>query len=215
MQPRDWIALAAVASTVIVAIASLIRDHVRQRQQQQRDDELRAAQQQRDDRLREAQQQREDEIRKAQLQREDEMRERHREDSPHIQFGLDCLVHGQEADEYLIEFVLTAHNKGLVQQKFKRIVLRVRGIRRDEPLAYWKRKGYEPRVAFPEKVIEGAQIIPPQYNFIFVEPGVKQTITYVTKISASFKYIVAHVEFEYDRFTPHAAERTFRLSYRA
>jgi hypothetical protein len=190
MEPSDWIAIAGVAATAFIAVVSLFHASWRQQKQQHREDELR----------------------KAQQKREDELRERHREDTPHIEFGLDCRVHGCEQDEYLVEFILTAHNKGLVQQRFTSIMLRVRGIERTQPLTHWK--GNEPRLAFPVKVIDDADIIPPGYNFIFVEPGVRQSITYVTKLSAAIKYIVAHVEFQYDRFTPHTAERAFRIAAR-
>lgn len=167
MDPRDWIAIAGVAATVLIAIVSLFHASSRQREQQHREDELHKAQQQR-----------EDELRKPQQQREDELRERHREDTPHIEFDLDCRVHGREDEACLGEFILTAHNRGLVEQKFTHIVLRVRGIERN-PLAHWH--GNEPRLTFPVRVIDDAQIIPATYNFIFVEPGVRQTITYVTE----------------------------------
>ena len=49
-------------------------------------------------------------------------------------------------------------------------------------------------------------------NFLFVEPGVKQDITYVTKIPKIYKYFVAHATFNYDEYTPHFAEKVFDVS---
>lgn len=49
-------------------------------------------------------------------------------------------------------------------------------------------------------------------NFLFVEPGVKQEITYATKIPQQYKYIVAHAVFYYDKYTPHIAEKVFNIS---
>ncbi len=72
---------------------------------------------------------------------------------------------------------------------------------------YWQ--GNEPRLAFPVKLVDNVSILPKDYNFFFVEPGVEQAFTYVTKIPASTKYILAHAEFEYDQFTPHTTERVF------
>jgi hypothetical protein len=198
MEPKDWIALSGVAATVVIAAVSLYFSSSMQRKQQQRDDALHKAQQQRDDALH-----------KAQQQREDELRRRHREDSPHIEFSVDCQVHGRQDDDQLVEFVITAHNRGLVDWKFKSILLRVRGIEKNRSLTYWQ--GNEPRLEFPVKVFD-VQVIPGDLNFLFVEPEVRQTVTYVTKISNRIEYILAHTEFQYDNYTPHTSERVFRLT---
>ena len=187
MEPKDWIALSGVAATVVIAAVSLYFSSSMQRKQQQRDDALH----------------------KAQQQREDELRRRHREDSPHIEFSVDCQVHGRQDDDQLVEFILTAHNRGLVDWKFKSILLRVRGIEKNRSLTYWQ--GNEPRLEFPVKVFD-AQVIPGNLNFLFVEPEVRQTITYVTKISNRIEYVLAHTEFQYDNYTPHTSERVFRLT---
>jgi hypothetical protein len=198
MEPKDWIALSGVAATVVIAAVSLYFSSSMQRKQQQRDDALHKDQQQRDDALH-----------KDQQQREDELRRRHREDSPHIEFSVDCQVHGRQDDEQLVEFILTAHNRGLVDWKFKSILLRVRGIEKNRSLTYWQ--GNEPRLEFPVKVFV-AQVIPRNLNFLFVEPEVRQTITYVTKMPSRIEYILVHTEFEYDNYTPHTSERVFRLT---
>ncbi len=198
MDPRDWIALSAVAATIVIALGSLLYASLTQVRQQRREDALRSDHQAR-----------EDEMRRDQRNREDELRERHREDSPHIEFGIECRVFDRKDEEYLVEFILVADNKGLVQWKFTSILLRVRGIGRDQPLAYWHE--HEPRLVFPTKVIDNAEVIPHSYNFLFVEPEVRQTITFVTKIPVSIEYILVHVEFQYDQWTPHTAERVFQL----
>ncbi|SRR5713226_939348 len=149
-------------------------------------------------------------LRTASTQRRlDELRELHREDTPHIEFSIDCRVHGQEHSEYLVEFVLTAHNKGLVQWKFQSILLRVRGIEENRPLEYWGPN--KPRLQFPIGVIDKCEVIPGNLNFVFVEPGVLQTITFVTKIASSIKYVLVHAEFDYEASTPHTTERVFHL----
>jgi hypothetical protein len=56
------------------------------------------------------------------------------------------------------------------------------------------------------------EVIPPGYNFLFMEPEVTQTITYISKIPDSIRYILVHVEFHYDIYTPHTAERVFQLN---
>jgi hypothetical protein len=198
MEPTDWIAIGGLVTTTAIAAASLIYASLSQRAQQTREDELRKTQQAREDAMRTTQQ-----------AREDAMRERHREDKPHIELSVDCQVHGPDGDAYLIELLFTVRNRGLVRQQFDSILLRIRGIERNQPLSYWQ--GYEPRLEFPEKLVDGAEVIPPGYNFYFMEPGVTQTITYTSRIPVSMKYILVYVEFRYDIRTPHTAERVFQL----
>jgi hypothetical protein len=188
MRPSDWIALCGIAATLLVASVSLFFSASMQRRQQQRDDDLHRAQQ----------------------KREDELRQSHGEDRLRIEFMVDCSVHGRVCEEFLVEFLISANNRGLVAWKFSSIVLRVRGIEEGFPLLPWHPT--EPRLGFPVVVVDDAQVIPHTLNFFFVEPGVKQVFSYVTEVPARIRYILSHVEFEYDRFTPHTFERVFRLS---
>jgi hypothetical protein len=141
--------------------------------------------------------------------REDEQRQMRREDAPHIELAIDCRTLGQERGYYLIEFILAVSNRGLVRWSFDSILLRVRGIEKNHQLVYWPQR--EPRLEFPVKIINDAEVIPESVNFLFVEPGVQQTITYTTKLSTQIRYIVVHVEFSYNKRTPHTSERVFRL----
>lgn len=148
---------------------------------------------------------------KRRWEREDRLRherwEKERTYKPHIEFGIDCNFYGPGRGYYLTEFLLRAHNKGAILQQFPSILLRVRGIKHDQAPEYWS--GREPRVEFPEKVIDETDIIPRDYNYFFVEPGVRQTFTYVTRTPASIKYVLVQAKFTYDEFTPHTVERVF------
>jgi hypothetical protein len=128
---------------------------------------------------------------------------------PHIQFRLDCNFYGPEGDAYIAEVLLIASNQGRILQKFKKITLRIRGIENNQPLAHWE--DHEPRLKFPAKIVEDVPIIPPRYNYFFVEPGVEQKFTYITKIPASVKYILVYAEFFYDPTTPQSTERVFQV----
>ncbi len=55
------------------------------------------------------------------------------------------------------------------------------------------------------------EIVHEKYSYIFVEPGVEQVITYVTKIPAEYRFILARAEFRYDRLNPHSAEEVFEV----
>jgi hypothetical protein len=196
MLPEDWIALSGIIATLIISIGSLIVNRRREKQQQERDDNLRREQQEREDKLR-----------KEQRDREIEDEEKRRSYSPHIEFELKCNFYGPEKDDFIAEFLLIVRNKGIVQQKFKDIRFRVRGI--EGELSYWQ--GNEPRLAFPIKIVDNVSILPKNYNFFFIEAGIEQVFTYITKIPSSTKYISAYAEFNYDKFTPHTTEKVFSV----
>jgi len=160
------------------------------------------------------QQERDDALRKEQQKREDELRKEHREDAPHIELAIDCQVLGRDDGHYLVEFTLMVYNRGLVRWKFQSIKLRVRGIEKYRQFTYWREIGK--RLEFPVKIIDKEEVIPKEsVNFFFVEPGVQQAITYVTKIPAQIMYIAVYVEFWYNEETPHTSERVFRLTAHA
>ncbi len=195
MTSSEWISFLSLIATVLIAGLSLTLSTMSQRRQQARDDD---------------QLKREDALRLAAQKREDDLRHRHREDSPRIEFGIGCEAHGEVAGERLLELTLSAHNKGLVDWKVTNILLRIRGIEAGQAFEYWE--NHEPRVEFPVALISGVEVVPPSLNFLFVEPGVRQTITYVTKAPVKVEYILVHVEFRYDEHTPHTSERVFRLN---
>ncbi len=125
-----------------------------------------------------------------------------------VEFRIDCVFFGPQQDQYLAEFKLHAVNKGLVVHRFPSIELRVRGIKASDEISFWKDR--KPRVEFPHKVMQG-EIVHEKYSYIFVEPGVEQVITYVTKIPAEYRFILARAEFRYDRLNPHSAEEVFEV----
>lgn len=207
MRAGEWIALAGILATMLVSATSLIVGLYREKRSHEREDKLR-----------QEQRKREDELYQEQLRREKQIREEYRELAPHIEFDIDCNFYGPEEDFYLAEFLLTAHNRGRVRQEFRDILLRVRGIKHNAVLAEWR--GNEPRLGFPEYLIKNARVVPkeirtPQgivtYNFFFVEPGVKQVFTYISRIPAGVKYIAARGAFFYDPETPHTVERVFQV----
>ena len=184
MEPKDWIALAGVGATVIIAAGSLIASSLAQRNQQRHNDAMH----------------------EAQLKREDRMRGLYQ----NVEFQVDCRVHGRQDEDQLVEFLLSVHNQGLVQYRFTSMLLRVRGIERNRPFTYWEED--KPRLEFPVKIVDSVEVKPRNLNYVFVDPGVRQVINYVTKISVRIEYILAHAEFHYDRYTPHSSERVFRLA---
>jgi hypothetical protein len=60
-------------------------------------------------------------------------------------------------------------------------------------------------------LVDTVSVLPEGYNYFFVEPGVRQVITYAARIPATTRFLLAHARFEYDQFTPHTAERVFEV----
>jgi hypothetical protein len=128
---------------------------------------------------------------------------------PRIQFNIECNSFSEQHGEIPVEFLLKVTNKGLVKHKFYSIKLRVRGIIENNELEFWKEN--EPRLYFPDKFFDTQFIHKSKYNFVFVEPGVEQTLTYVTKIDSKYKLITVRAEFEYDKTKTHSIEKVFEI----
>lgn len=135
--------------------------------------------------------------------REAEREALHRTNEPHIELRIDCHFHGIRADRVLVTFVVTARNAGNIRQTFKPVTLTVRGIE-DEPFTFIADTA---RVKF-DRILK-TDLVP--WNYIFVEPGVTEQVTYTTTISANVAYLLAHVKFEYGALTPHTAESVFKV----
>jgi hypothetical protein len=143
-------------------------------------------------------------------ERQQELEERKREIervyTPHLEFRIDCQFFGPKQRQFLATFVLIANNRGRVVHRFPSIRLRVRGLRKNEPFQYWA--GREPRAEFPHKIFE-AEVVPRDWNFIYVEPGVAHQITFTSVIPADYSFLIANAEFNIDKFTPHNVEGVF------
>jgi hypothetical protein len=170
MEARDWIALVGIVTTGCVA--TLLLSHRRERQQQARDDRLR------------------DEARA----REDKLRAAERALVPRTRVDLDCRFVGPEQGRYLAEVLIIVDNTGRVRRSFKHMNIRLRGILADTPLQRWKERD-ECRLKFPEPIAK-ADIVPPGEHYYYVEPGVRQTFTYVTDVPATVRYVLAHIKLE-------------------
>lgn len=200
MEAKDWVALTGIIATATMAIVTLLVNRRRERLQQERDD-----------RMRKEQQAREDSLLDEQRKREAERQKKERTYIPQIEFSIDCNFYGPEQDSYLVEVLLTAHNKGRVKQEFRDIILRIRGIEKGQPLDYWE--GRKPRLYFPEKLVGDVPVVPEGVDHFYAEPGEKQVFTYVTKIPASINYILAYATYSYNEGS-HDTERVFPVRAR-
>jgi len=150
-----------------------------------------------------AQQEKKDKEQAEQKERSDE---RYRRNAPHIELKLDCQFHGMRNSNHLATITVSAENVGKVLHQFKEITLRVRGIK-DEPFTFDERAG---RVVFPHEVRK-RNLVPPEWNFVFIEPGVTQYIPFTFPVAADYCYLLAHVVFEYKEYWPHTAQAVFAV----
>jgi hypothetical protein len=134
---------------------------------------------------------------------------RERVHAPRIGFDLDCRFYGPQRGEFIAEFILSVKNKGLIIHRFHDIFLRVRGIEENMDLNFWENKGS--RLFFPIEILKDNLVYKQKFNYIFVEPGIDQNITYNTKIPSKIKFIVVRAEFKYDESRTHSIERVFAL----
>jgi hypothetical protein len=111
---------------------------------------------------------------------------------PRIEFDIECNVVGSNESDSIVEFVVIANNKGKIRFTFHELQLRVRGINEGESFAYWRDSK---RMEFPEKVLD-ENIIPSKYKYYFVEPGINQAISYITKIPKNMRFVVAFAAFK-------------------
>jgi len=128
---------------------------------------------------------------------------------PKIEFTVECSSYGPKDDHYIVEFLVIVHNKGLINQKFYSIFLRVRGIGDNDEVSFWE--GNEPRIKFPTKFFETEFIFKQKYSYVFVEPGVKQVMSYVTKIPVTHSLLLVRAEFQYENAKSHSIERLVKL----
>ena len=141
------------------------------------------------------------------LEREARKEQIERRHTPHIELKLECQFLGVRNNQFLAALTVLAGNSGQVLHKFERVILRLRGIK-DEQFEY--REGREPQANFPHKIFE-TNLVPGDWNFIFIEPGVTQRVSLITVIPAEYTYVLAHVEFEYKEYWPHTAEAVFAV----
>ena len=112
---------------------------------------------------------------------------------PKIEYSLDANFYGPQEDWCIMQLQLLAHNKGNTQRKMKSIAINVRGIKYNEPLSFWNERGGK-RLEFPHLLIKD-NLLPQNGNyFYYVEPSVKQTFNYITKVPKEISYVRVHIE---------------------
>jgi hypothetical protein len=127
---------------------------------------------------------------------------------PRIEFDIQCAFLGQQDNARVVNFIILATNKGNVEHKFSRISLRVRGIMAaDGPLA----RRPDGRLNFPQELLK-EEIIPKEFGYYFVRPGITQPLTFTTIIPTEVRFLLVRAAFEYEGSKDlHTSERPFEV----
>lgn len=132
-----------------------------------------------------------------------------KKDNPRIDFDIEANFLGPQKGYYVTQVSLKIANKGLLSREFKEFKLRLRGISKDMEIEEWESQ--KPRLLLPDEIIDTDNVVSDKFNFIFVEPGVCQELTYFTRVPEKYRFISIYAQFDYDRQTSHSAERLFEI----
>ena len=128
--------------------------------------------------------------------------------NPRVQFSVDCEFLGPQNGRYVAAFTITAKNCGHIEQHFREIRIRVRGIEAGADLSTWETR--PPLLEFPMEEFETYNIVPRRSQYFFVRPSVEQQFSFVTSVPENWKFILARATFKYERTSEiHTAEKAF------
>jgi hypothetical protein len=126
---------------------------------------------------------------------------------PRIEFDVSCHTVGIEGDQRILTFDVIARNKGLVEHRFCRISLPIRGIRNGTSLS----RRDDGRLNFPDVLLR-AELVTKELGYYFVRPGIEQHFTFTTIVDADYRFILVRPAFQYEGSEDlHTSERVFDL----
>jgi hypothetical protein len=136
--------------------------------------------------------------------------------APRIQFDVDVGFTRIETNEIVAELRFIFENKGFVEHRIYRLKASVHrlGDRLEmKPGTAIERLALGERL-FPREESGDSSLIPKDFQYYFVRPGVRQMITHVVLLPADAKFVTVRSSFWYDRrgLTPHSTHRVFSVT---
>jgi len=135
---------------------------------------------------------------------------------PRVQFDLDChlLPLGSGGRAYLAEVFFIFENKGFVEHRLYDLSLSIHGL--SDATSTGQPPAESTRL-FNRRLFPRQVIVPPNYKWYFVRPGVRQIITYQALLSEPGPFIQVMSGFTYRERSkwPHTARRVFSVSSKA
>lgn len=133
---------------------------------------------------------------------------------PRLQFDLDCqFVRLQQNPKRLLaELQFIFENKGFVEHRLWNLNVSVHGLDTENTLSSKEATG---EIQFSTRLLPKTQLVPQQYGYYFVRPGVRQIITHTIEIPSVLSAIRVTSSFDYhrdDRY-PHTTRRIFSVPH--
>jgi hypothetical protein len=125
-----------------------------------------------------------------------------------VEFDIDGSFYGPQNQNFILCLELILKNKGKVIKRLRSLEVRIRAIRHDEELSYFSET--DRRLKFPHKLTDG-NILPKDWVYSFVEPGVIQKYSYTTKVGTEYSFVVVNAKFKYDDKGEHSVEKVLEL----
>jgi hypothetical protein len=128
-----------------------------------------------------------------------------------IQLDLDCKIYDLASNplKRVAEIQFCIENKGLVNHRMRELTVSIHSLQTDSQLEVKDKTG---ELVFPAVLLERTNIVPPDYRYYFVRPGIRQLITHIVPLDASISLIRVTAGFHYDRHAnfPHTVRRVFQ-----
>lgn len=134
-----------------------------------------------------------------------------REDSPRINFAVDCEFTGRHTSAWVVSIVAHVENVGNVPYRVKQLDFDVRYLTNSDPL----RQGPETiakQLEFPNVLIEGSWKPAKGTDTMVLMPGVKLTYRHVCWLSQNARFVLIHGRMTYPRFSDfHRADKLIEV----
>jgi hypothetical protein len=131
-----------------------------------------------------------------------------------LQFDVDCrfvrLPHNPRA--LLAELQFIFENKGFVEHRLWNLTVSVHALEEESRL---EAKAATQEIQFQTRVLPKTELVPKQYGYYFVRPGVRQVITHIIEVPVDLSVIRVTASFEYnrDKEYPHTVRRIFSVPH--
>jgi hypothetical protein len=129
----------------------------------------------------------------AQLAREQALLAQQRAFIPRIEYDVECRFLGPQGADYVTEVRLLVSNKSLTRRAFSSIRIRLLIIPSKATLEFWPEGNG--RLLFRRERPDVDLVPQDGGRYYFIEPGVRQVFTYVTKVPADVTFVLLHAKF--------------------
>jgi hypothetical protein len=112
-------------------------------------------------------------------------------------------------EKKVAEIQFCIENKGLVNHRMCELNVSIHSLQTDSQLEVKDKTG---ELVFPRVLLKKTNIVPSDFGYYFVRPGVRQLITHIVPLDADISLIRVTAGFQYDRHArfPHTVRRVFQ-----